>query len=176
MNIAFLDIETTGLDPLKHEIMEVAVILRKDSPIEAEQYLHFSLPISEMRADPKALEINGYRERYSDLKAIERTRGKGRSVLYDMLKDALVVGNNVQFDLRFIEQLLGMSPWYYAPLDLKAYAAGMCGLARPASTAFLEELAGTKVGKDAHTALADAEWNVRVYDALVDGRRYRVGA
>jgi hypothetical protein len=52
----------------------------------------------------------------------------------------------------------------------------MCGLARPASTKFLEELAGTKVGKEAHTALADAEWNARAYDALVNGKRFRVGA
>jgi hypothetical protein len=72
-----------------------------------------------------------------------------------------------------------LDTWYYTPLDLKVYAAGLCGLRRPASTKFLEELAGTEVGKDAHTAhtaFADAKWNARVYDALADGRRFRVGA
>lgn len=167
MNIAFLDIETTGLNPLEHEILEVGIILRPEYPDKPEEKIHFSLPIDLTKASEKALEVNGFIERRAALKEIERAPGVAKALLYDRLRDALIVGNNVQFDLRFIEQFLGLAPWFYTPLDLKVYAAGRCGLKLPASTKFLEELAGTKVGKDAHSALVDAKWNVRVYDALV---------
>jgi DNA polymerase III epsilon subunit-like protein len=167
MNIAFLDIETTGLNPLKHEILEVGIVLRDQDPGKADEEIHFSLPIDLTKADERALEINGFTKRRAALQEIQAAPSEALQVLVQTLSDALVVGNNVQFDLRFIEQFLGEAPWYYSPLDLKAYAAGKCGLPQPASTKFVVELAATKVGKYAHTALADARWNVRVYDALV---------
>ena len=169
MNIVFLDIETTGLDPATHEILEVGMVRRYYSEIARENVdyeEHFSLPISEERADAKALEINKYAERRQLLSLIEIDSAKAAEGLREVLADALVVGNNVQFDLRFIERLIGGTPWYYSPLDLKAWAAGMCGMSKPASTKFIAELADVPLSTDAHTALVDARWNRDVYDKL----------
>jgi DNA polymerase III epsilon subunit-like protein len=169
VNIAFLDIETTGLDPLKNEILEAAAVVRDDgSWLTGETVIHFSLPITPARADDRALEVNKYEERKEALEAAQITHGEAKSRLYDALKGALVVGNNVQFDLRFIEQLLRCAPWYYSPLDLKAYVAGRCGMRKPANTATIADVAGVPIDKHGqHTALADAKWNMRVYDALM---------
>lgn len=167
MSIAFLDIETTGLDPLKHEILEVGIILRHGVPSEPAEVIHFSLPIDLTVADEKALEINKFAERRIALQGLMREPEWAKEMLARRLDGALVVGNNVQFDLRFIEQFLGEAPWYYSPLDLKAFVAGRCGMRQPASTKLIAEVAGVPIPTDAHTALVDANWNRRVYDALV---------
>lgn len=165
MRTVFLDIETTGLNPLKNEIMEVAAIVREDDPGKADREIHFSLPIVERLADAKALEINGYHDRRDELNAIQINRLEAAELLAP-LKGALVVGNNIQFDLRFIELLISDAPWYYSPLDLKALVAGRCGMDKPASTKLIAEVAGVPLSKDAHTALVDARWNRDVYDAV----------
>lgn len=165
--IAFLDIETTGLDPLKHEIMEVGIIRRSSDPKVSDWPIHFSLPINTAAADEKALDINGYFARRNELLEIEEAPGQAKALLYDVLKGALVVGNNVQFDLRFIEQFLGDTPWFYCLLDLKAFVAGRCGMREPAKTTTIADVAGVPLSKDSHTALVDARWNRDVYDALV---------
>lgn len=167
--IAFLDIETTGLDVRQHEVLEVAYVLRP-AAVGIMQYpereVHFSLPINPSNANPKALEINGYYDRLAFLESIQINRMEACERLEDDLTGALIVGNNVGFDLRFLGQLLGSEPWFYQPLDLKAYAAGMCGKASPVGTKFLAELAEVPLPEDAHTALADACWNRDVYNEL----------
>lgn len=168
--IIFLDIETTGLDPLRHEILEVAGIERSADPTVADSTIHFARRINEWTADAKALEVNRYAERKEELRRLNLSDDVAKKRIEARFEGALIVGNNVQFDLRFIEIFLGgKTPWYYAPLDLKAYAAGMCGMTEPASTKFIAELADVPLTKDAHSALADAWWNRNVYDSLVNG-------
>lgn len=155
-----LDIETTGLDPLRHEILEAALVF------ENAEYIHFSLPITRSTADEKALEINRYHERKDALDEIQIAKMSAVEIFMEVLTGALVVGNNVQFDLRFVEQLIQAAPWYYAPLDLKAWVAGRCGMNHPASTATIADVSGVALPEDQHTALSDAQWNMSVYRAL----------
>lgn len=169
MNIAYLDIETTGLNPFEHEILEVAII-KEDAPHNP---LWFSLPINESLASSQALEINKYYERRSDLQELQVPLEEAQDALREFLTGRLVVGNNVQFDLSFLSRLLGDQPWYYAPFDLKMYAAGLAGMTKPASTKFLAELADVPLPKDAHTALADCHWNREVYLSLTGERTPR---
>lgn len=169
--LAFLDVETTGLDSAKHELLEVAVITRKNDVAVTDVQLHFSLPIDLDRANDRALEINRYHERRKELAFIEIAPSTARLSLEAALSGCVVIGNNVGFDLRFIKQFLRESgradePWYYAPLDLKALVAGRCGMSRPASTACIAEVAGVPIPAGAHTALEDCRWNRSVYDAL----------
>jgi DNA polymerase III epsilon subunit-like protein len=185
MNVAFLDVETTGLDPQENELLEVAFILRSDDPRTADQEVYFSLPIHLSRSSAQALEVNRFYERQDELDVLRVTYPEALHKLA-RLKGALVVGNNVQFDLRFIEAFLNRheaflaetgvestTPWYYSPLDLKAFVAGRCGMLKPASTKLIAEVAGIPLPKDAHTALADARWNAQVYDALQHAPSWR---
>lgn len=171
MNTVYLDIETTGLSPHDHEIIEVALI--SENP-EAE--IHFSLPIcSPDRVDPEALRVNRYYQRRRALRDIEITREKAWHLFEVYLEGALVVGNNPQFDLRFIERSMERSgavnptPWYYHPVDLKALVAGRYRLGpAPWTSSQIAEAVGVPLPKDAHTALADARWNQEVYRKAVE--------
>lgn len=55
--LAFIDTETTGLDPDRHGIWEVALIIGEREHV-------WQFPIHETAADPFALKLNGYWDRH----------------------------------------------------------------------------------------------------------------
>ena len=183
--LVFLDLETTGLDPHVHEILEVAFIIRDPQPTRpewAETTFHFSLNIHPRHADKRALEVNRYWERRDKpradggLPAAQPDEWAAR-VFLSQLQDAIVVGNNIQFDLRFIERFLldcgcdTTTPWFYHPIDLKALVAGAFDLGEPPwSTKDIADAARVPIPADAHSALVDARWNRDVYDAVYSKR------
>lgn len=162
---AFLDIETTGLDPVVHDALEVAYILEPEGEI-----VNVSLPFVQENADPKALEINGWGKR--PFAPFMPPKGFALKLQHD-LKDRIIIGNNVQFDMGFLREFLrkqgvGGPTWYYNVVDIKAIAGGACGKLPPWDTAELCELIGTDP-PDAtvvHTALGDTVWNRDFYRAI----------
>jgi len=61
--LAFVDLETTGLDPFRNEILEIGVVLYRP---ETDTHTEWSVKVKPERiedAHPKALEINGYTEK-----------------------------------------------------------------------------------------------------------------
>ena len=57
--LAFVDVETTGLDPLLHEIWEVALV------VEHRTYV-WQLPVDLGRADARALALGRFHERRAE--------------------------------------------------------------------------------------------------------------
>jgi len=100
--IIFIDIETTGLDPDYHEIIEIACI-RIDN-IGQETVYHTKVqPLNIETANPKALEINGYRSKdWRGAPAPAEVAAK----LESFLEGCLLVGHNIKFDVAFIYELL----------------------------------------------------------------------
>ena len=94
----YLDVETTGLDPHLHEIIEFAA-LKDDGSIHETKIK----PEHIERAHPKALEANGYTaEEWADAPTLEEVA----PAFYEFIKDCIVVGHNVRFDASFIEASL----------------------------------------------------------------------
>lgn len=135
--LAFVDCETTGLDPNNHSMWELAVI-RRENGIDTEHLWQLRLAKWELdQADPKALEINGYRERLAlpdDYEAGEMLhscgtphpikRGELRSELSALLDGAVLVGSNPDFDASFLRMFLDAKPWHYRTVDIATLAAG----------------------------------------------------
>ncbi|EFE65843.1 exonuclease RNase T and DNA polymerase III [Streptomyces viridosporus ATCC 14672] len=192
--LAFVDTETTGLDPFQHDAWEIAVILRK--PGETDQESVFYLEPDLINADPKALEINRYHER---VKTEDWTWGKPQDVardLYRLLDGTVLIGSNPPFDADMIANIFGRyywhpKPWHYRTIDIAILAAGYRhGQAAsgayggdflfpddypqlPYSSYGLSRAVGVEPpAKDvAHTALGDARWARDVFDAVTGGAK-----
>lgn len=165
--LAFIDCETTGLEPDRHEMWELAVILRapgKD-PVEGT----WQLPVDLVTADPTSLQINHFYERY-DAEMNDTPRLAAREIA-TMLDGATLIGSIPSFDAAFVDRFLrrnGSAPsWHYRLLCVESLAAGRLGLRPPWDT---NEM-GARLGcpKDPatqHTAMGDARWAMKVFDAV----------
>lgn len=164
--LCFIDTETTGLDPVRHEIWEVACVIRErlDSGQNADTEHVWQLPVDLARADTIALNIGHFQER--------RWRGgggvggdwQGRNPItkeagYVVGWDAMgrwaaefarltwgahLIGCVPSFDENRLERLLrkhGACPgWHYQPIDVETLAAGyVIGRARGIALAALSD-------------------------------------
>jgi len=121
MNLIILDTETTGLNPFKHELVEIGAVRMSDGET-FEVKVH---PMDIKNADPKALEINGYNKKEwiddgylleNGLKLLTEFVGKNGSTLMTY---------NISFDKAFLEKAYRECdlpyPFHYAPLDLMTW-------------------------------------------------------
>lgn len=162
--LAFCDVETTGLDPRMNEILEFAAI---------KGYETLVIKIKPRRmatAHPKALEVNGYNEaEWADAEDISTAAPK----IIDFLRDAIIVGQNVGFDVAFIEDFLkeaGITERIdYHKIDVCALSyvllthKGLESLSLKSVCEFL----GLEPEPDKHRALAGASTCKRVYETLM---------
>lgn len=163
--LAFVDLETSGLDPLTHEIIEAAVVVEVDGEVVAE--FECSLPFDEQRANPKALEINGWGQRpfppqMKPSKAVAR--------IASLTDGAFFVGNCPWFDDAFLKALFrahDVTPsWHYHLVDVENLIAGMLGLAPPWNSETVSAAVGIPVPADQHGAMPDVRWSRDLYHAV----------
>lgn len=156
--ICFIDTETTGLDPDRHAIWEVALI----TP-DGDEHL-WQFPVDEMAADPIALTIGRYWERHwstdndvDTLSAIYHAHNaksrrknfpdKGRAIrpsntwarhFRDLTAGCHLAGAVISFDEERLRRLLHslgvLHRWHYHLIDVETLAAGY--LALPSREAF----------------------------------------
>ena len=124
-DIAFVDVETTGLDP-ESRVVEVAVFRTQPSGLFRfidQDIRHWRVrPPEDCHVEEKALEINGFTwEKWKH----EQTFKDIEPLLTDFLADAIVAGWNVKFDLGMLESeysRLGLKvPWHYHSMDVMNY-------------------------------------------------------
>lgn len=149
--VAFVDTETTGLDPERHEIWEVGLILPDGTEHE------WQLPVDLSRADPIALNIGRFHDRYKTTWAdsyedADWLREFAREFVA-LTRGLHLAGAVVSFDAERLWQLLrnnGECPmWHYHLVDVEALAAGW--------------LAGRAAGVNIATPVetADCNWTMR---------------
>lgn len=116
--LVFLDLETTGLDPLRHSVWEIAWAV-EDEPISSALVAH-----QIVTADPEALNMNGYYDRQQP-SISPRAAIQAELMMRRDLRGATVVGSNPAFDTAFLRNRWGDAPWHYRLFDIAAYAAGV---------------------------------------------------
>ena len=96
--LAFVDVETTGLNPAVHEIIEISII--KVCPRKGiTNYTSKISPIHLEYASKEALQINGYNSKdWKGAPDAEIVMSK----VSEMLVGCILVGHNVRFDEEFI--------------------------------------------------------------------------
>jgi len=175
-----LDTETTGLDPIFHEVIQVAAILC-DGQLNELDRISFKLrPKFIERASEKALEVNGYHPRtwkpdfFSHRKALNHLN----KFLNAGTKDGsslIMVGQNVKFDYEFMKALYDREDQFFpfAPetLDLimvaKMWSAANDKVLKRFSLKHLAEFTN-QVNTKPHDAEADAEVTLDILRWFVD--------
>jgi len=98
--LAFIDCETTGLDPARHEILEIAVV--RVTPTTLQSIAETSVRVRPTRiadADPAAMAVNGYTP---EVWADAMTLHDALAVVGPCLEGAILAGHNASFDRAFL--------------------------------------------------------------------------
>lgn len=123
--LIFIDLETTGLDVQKYEIIEIGALrVNPEKPFRVEEMLSLKVkPININNADKEALKINGYTEK-KWVKAIDLD--KALKMLEEFSKQGVMVGFNVSFDWAFLHKAYSKmgqeEPFHYHRLDVLSMA------------------------------------------------------
>ncbi len=177
--LAFLDVETTGLDPQKHEVIQIGVVLARQYDrggnlgpgIEKLEEIDMKIKPSRIEdAEEDALRINGYNEAdwmfAPDIKNAMEHLGK-------KLAGCVQVSHNITFDSAFLEKSFERAemsnPMARYKLDTISIAFARL-YNRPDvkySLRYLCELFQIK-NENAHTALADAKALYELYKKMMN--------
>jgi DNA polymerase-3 subunit epsilon len=169
MRLAFIDTETTGLDPNKSAVVEFAAILVDDGEVVLTWSTKIKPSDKELEdANPKALAINGFSvEKWKDALHMSEV---GPSIL-SMLEGRTLVGHNVGFDEAMLNASLSRcgitSRVPYRKIDTQVLVMEHLfpmGLKRASMDSVRGFLGWSD--QDAHTALKDAQDAMRLFNLL----------
>lgn len=174
-SLVFVDVETTGLDPARDEVWEFAAIRREENGTEAHLHLFVEHDPAKARALPDPFRAD-LEARFPADKAVSPWTAASKIARFTSARHGekvRLVGACPWFDAGHLTALLTrhrFAPsWSHRLIDVETLAAGkagrlMNGLADAAATFGIENPA-------AHTAMADAETAMRVFDAVMGGDR-----
>lgn len=179
--LAFVDLETTALDPFVGEVIEIGVVIADQVALPdgrpslsfVSEHLIALTPTHLETADPKSLEICRYHERDWTHAVPPRA---GLDTLATLLSGKVFVGQNVAFDWGYLlhaGEAHGVafdSQVHYHKLDLASMAFGKLYTEEQLFRFSLREMAeyfGVE-NKAAHTALSDAQTTFEVCKRLLE--------
>jgi len=173
--LAFLDIETTGFDVERQEIIEIGVVIvnQKDGVLGnvVEEFEIKIKPEKLENAEAEALSINGYNEAdWMFAVSLEQAM----TTFAEKTKDCVMVAHNIGFDYSFLAKAFSVTgvenKMFFAKLDTISFA--FAKLHKLADTPRLNlkslcEYFGIE-NERAHTALADTRAMVAIYRKLLE--------
>lgn len=171
--LAFIDVETTGIEILKHEIIEIGVLIAKqeaDGSYKVKEELEIKVKPEHLEnADPTALRINGYND---GAWMFAHSKVEAMTLLAQKTEGAVMVAHNVGFDYSFIQKTFEeagiKNPMFYANIDTLTLAIAKLkdqDVSRFTLRAMCEHF-GIQNEK-AHTALADVRATFMMFQKLM---------
>jgi DNA polymerase-3 subunit epsilon len=170
-NLAFIDIETTGLDVIDHEIIEIGCVLTTPKLEVIEEFELKIKPEHIEIADPTAMKINHYDE---SLWQDAHTLKEAIKILSEKVLDAIMVGQNVAFDFSFLEHAFAKTKiknsMHYHKLDTISIAWAKLHEDTEFKHFSLRDmcLRFDIENEKAHSALSDARATYEVYKKLMN--------
>lgn len=169
-NLAFIDIETTGLDVIDHEIIQIGCVLTTPDLQVIEEFELKIKPEHLEYADPTSMKINHYKEE----EWVDAMTLKEAIRLFAVkAKDTIMVGQNVAFDAGFLEHAFSKNKMknsmHYHKLDTISIAWAKFHNDIDFEHFSLREmcLRFGIVNEHAHTALSDARATYELYKKLM---------
>lgn len=170
-NLAFIDIETTGLDFIKHEIIEIGCVITTPNLEIIEKFELKIKPENIENADPVSLKVNHYDStKWEDAQNLK----DAIKILSKKVKDCIMVGHNVSFDSEFLDsaflKIKSKNTMHYHKLDTISIAWAKLHN-KPEITHFsLRELCKhfDIKNENAHRALSDAHATFELYKKLIE--------
>lgn len=175
MSVAFVDTETLGLDPVRHPIWEIAIIVDDVEHCWQVEVLDFHLE----NAQPEALAISRFHERYDATTAYTRRDSAER--VEKLLAGRQIVGAVPSFDEERLRRLCncalrgglppeGRYPWHYRPICVESMMlARLRGAGEIVDVPWKSHELSVRCGvpnvpAEEHTALGDARWAKAIYE------------
>ena len=177
--LAFVDVETTGLQPGYHEMIDIGIVMTDIAGIELDRLFIRIQPEYPERTEAGARAVNAFdANRWRELgalspgQAVERIAGFHEGVASD--RNVLMVAFNSHFDAAFLDHLFKSTDrswrelYHYFILDLPsmAWSLGIRGL----TGASISDVLGIEDEPhvaELHTGITGAALNARVYRALL---------
>lgn len=182
--LCFIDTETTELNPHTRAVWEVALIRREPDGSEKRKEFFVELTNRELAlASQESLEIGGFDDRYDPLEAFSKRTAA--AIIRDFTDGAHLVGMVPDFDAYGFQSIFdavegeySKPGYHYQFIDVDTLAKGVF-LAKkgtddnkvwwPVDTDALTSYLGVEIEEaDRHTAMGDADWTMRYYDAVVN--------
>jgi len=169
-NLAFVDIETTGLDIIEHEIIEIGCVLTTPDLKVIEEFELKIKPEHIENANPASLKVNHYKAEDWEEALTLRAAMK---IFSEKVKDCIMVGQNIAFDSGFIEHAFSKlnitNSMHYHRLDTISIAWAKLHNDKDLEHFSLREMClrfGIK-NEHAHTGLSDARATYELYKKLM---------
>lgn len=170
MKIALLDLETSGLDPTKHDILELGMVVFDSETFEILHTFDSKVALfSPERADPKALEVNGYtKEAWKDALSLREVLCR----IAPLTRDATFCANNVCFDWAFFKEGCEKtaSPITFSYRKVDIFSVAWAKMPHTMASWSLKNICialGIEPEPEVHTALAGATKAYEVYKKLM---------
>ncbi len=177
--LAFVDVETTGLIPGHHEMIDIGIVMTDLDGSELGELFVRIQPEHPERTDDGARAVNAFdKDRWRELQslstgaAIEQILTFHKEIAGD--RNVLMVAFNSHFDTAFLDHLFRSQDrswrelYHYFVLDLPsmAWTLGIHGLTGSNISAKLAIEDEPHVA-DLHTGITGARLNARIYRALL---------
>ena len=169
-NLAFIDIESTGLNVMKHEIIEIGCVITTPKLKIIEKFELKIRPEHIEDADPIALKVI----HYDSLNLVSAyTLENAIKILSKKVKDCIMIGQNVSFDSGFLEHAFAQTKlknsMHYHKLDTISIAWAKLHKKKSITHFSLREMCkyfGIE-NKNPHNALSDAYATYELYKKLM---------
>ena len=177
--LAFVDVETTGLIPGHHEMIDIGIVMTDLSGNELGELFVRIQPEYPERTDDGARAVNAFdADRWRELQALSKQEAIERILTFRNEiagdKNVLMVAFNSHFDTAFLDHLFRSQErswrelYHYFVLDLPsmAWSLGIHGLTGSNISSKLGIEDEPHVAK-LHTGITGARLNARIYRALL---------
>ena len=169
--ISFLDLEMTGLEGHRHEIVEIGLVKASQPDLKILETWEIKVrPEKLSEADPIALKISGYdKEKWKDAVSLK----EAMEALSFKISGTILAGWNVPVDYSFLDAAVTRTgirlDFHKHVLDVNSFAAGKLGLDKGFSgQTRISKILGVKVETE-HSALPDALVCYEIYKKLALG-------